>query len=414
MEPLSLLALLAVAAGPPAADPPDPDRIYGRVTTAAGEVHEGYIRWDDNEGSWSDILHGSKELPSEYLQDAERAGLADRDDDDRIEILGLRISWGDEGFPRRAASGIRFGHLRSLRVLDDDLALLTLKSGQEIELRGGSSDVGSGNRGITVTDRHGDTVEFRWRDLERIDFRAAPGGDLPPGVGRRLHGTLHTRDAGRYTGYVAWDADEILTTDVLDGDDEDGRDREIPFGEIAAIEGDGASGARVVLRGGEELRLTGSNDVDHRNRGISVSDPTLGQVTVEWDEFESLDFTEPERFVGYDAFDGGAPLNGTVIDEEGNAWSGRVRWDNDESHSWELLNGDYGGAEFEVELSNVSWIRRRSSRVAEVLLRDGRVLELEGSNDVDRRNKGIFVTTESGEVVAVPWEELRELRLSRE
>lgn len=414
MEPLSLLALLAAAAGPPAADPPDPDRIYGRVTTAAGEVLEGYIRWDDNEGSWSDVLHGSKELPLEYLQDAERAGLADRDDDDRIEILGLRISWGDDGFPRRAASGIRFGHLRSLRVLDDDAALLTLKSGQELELGGGSSDVGSGNRGITVTDRHGDTVELRWRDLERIDFRAAPGDDLPSGAGRRLHGTLETRDAGRYTGYVAWDADEILTTDVLDGDDEDGRDREIPFGEIAAIERDGPSGARVVLRSGEEVRLTGSNDVDGSNRGIAVADPALGQVTVDWDEFESLVFTEPENSVGYDAFDGGAPLHGTVIDEEGEAWSGQVRWDNDESHSWELLNGDYGGAEFEVELSTVSWIRRRSSRVAEVFLRDGRVLELEGSNDVDRRNKGIFVTTEGGEVVAVPWDEFRELRLTRD
>nr|NIP60157.1 hypothetical protein [Gemmatimonadota bacterium]NIR80603.1 hypothetical protein [Gemmatimonadota bacterium]NIT89375.1 hypothetical protein [Gemmatimonadota bacterium]NIU33186.1 hypothetical protein [Gemmatimonadota bacterium]NIU37525.1 hypothetical protein [Gemmatimonadota bacterium] len=291
--------------------------------------------------------------------------------------------------------------------------LLPLKSGREIELRGGSSDVGSGNRGITVTDRHGDTVELRWRDLDRIDFRAPPGDDLPPGVGRRLHGTLETRDAGRYTGYVAWDADEILTTDVLDGD-EDGRDREIPFGEIAAIERDGPSGARVVLRSGEEVRLTGSNDVDGSNRGISVADPALGQVTVGWDEFESLTFSEPERSLGYDAFDGGAPLHGTVVDEEETAWSGRVRWDNDESHSWELLNGDYRGAEFEVELSTVSWIRRRSSRVAEVFLRDGRVLELEGSNDVDRRNKGIFVIPEGGGAVAVPWEEFRELRLRRD
>ena len=46
----------------------DGDRIWGQVHTKSGEVHEGFIRWDRNEGSWVDILDGSKEVPGEnYL-----------------------------------------------------------------------------------------------------------------------------------------------------------------------------------------------------------------------------------------------------------------------------------------------------------------------------------------------------------
>jgi hypothetical protein len=39
-------------------------------------------------------------------------------------------------------------------------------------------------------------------------------------------------------------------------------------------------------------------------------------------------------------------------------------------------------------------------------LRDGRTLLLEGSNDVDETNKGIFVRLESGRTMLVRWAEL--------
>ena len=82
--------------------------------------------------------------------------------------------------------------------------------------------------------------------------------------------------------------DEIYTTDMLDGD-ANGRDYEIPFGAIRSIERESSRAARVTLNSGEEIVLDGSNDVDRRNRGISVSDPDLGQVLVEWDAFARVE-----------------------------------------------------------------------------------------------------------------------------
>lgn len=404
---LALLALFTAGQEQPA-----DDRLYGRVVTAGGRVYEGFLRWDKNEGSWADILNGSKELPWENERDAERLDREwDRDRRERsLDILGLHISWDDEDeYPSSATSGIRFGHLESLTVLGHDRAVATLKSGEEVELNGGSTDLGSGFRGLVVEDPERGEIELRWRDLDVVEFMAAPRGAEAPAA-QRLYGTLRTRDGDTFTGYVTWDVDEILTTDILDGE-ERGRDREIPFRLIASIERSGSSGARVVLSNGEEVVLRGSNDVNDDNRGISVSDPTLGQVTVSWDEFDEVVFTPAPAGEGaYDSFDGGHPLYGTVETEDGERVEGYVRWDNDEAWSWEILDGRLGEVDLDVEMGRIAHIERRGSWGSEVTLWDGRTFALEDSNDVDDGNKGIYVTpADGGDTVLVRWRDFREV-----
>jgi hypothetical protein len=210
-----------------------------------------------------------------------------------------------------------------------------------------------------------------------------------------------------FTGYVAWDTDEILTSDVLDGN-QDGRRHRIPFGDIAAVERAGSSAARVVLTDGEELTLRGTNDVDDGIRGIAISDPALGQVAVDWDDFDDIRFhAAPRDAGGYDLFDGGHPLYGTVETEGGERYTGTIRWDNDEANSWEILDGDDGGVTFDVEFGQIRSIRALGSRSAEVTLLDGRTFELEGSNDVNDDNKGIFVTMGDGDTVLIHWRDFR-------
>lgn len=391
---------------------PGSDRLYGRVVTAGGTVYEGFLRWDRNEGSWADLLNGSKEIPWENERDAERLD-HDRDHPGRgggISIFGLRISWSEEGtdFPASASSGIRFGHLSGLEVMSRERARLVLKSGLELELEGGSTDLGEDLRGLVVDDPERGEIELRWRDLDAVEFMEAPA-DLEPSS-RRLYGTLNTRGGVRFTGFVSWDVDEILGSDILDGE-ERGRDREIPFDRIAAIERAGPSGAIVVLRNGEEIELRGSNDVNDSNRGISISDPGLGQVQVGWDELESVAFAPaPVDAAPYASFDGGRRLYGTVETEDGQLLNGELRWDNDEEYSWEILDGRDHDIDFDIEFANVASIRNLGSWGAEVTLLDGRTFELDDSNDVDDRNKGVFVTTEDGETVMVHWRDFREVR----
>jgi len=398
-----LLAALLISSSPFPGEAQQADRIWGRVETAGGRTFEGFIRWDRNEGSWVDLLNGSRESSPE--SEALWKELADADDPHRdrvIEFFGVRVSWDDRDFPGTVDAGIRFGHIRRLVVLDD----------QTVELEGGSTDLGDDMRELLVEDPAQGTVELRWRDLDEIRFGPAPASARPEGV--RLYGTVEDRWGDRYSGYISWDLDEIFATDTLDGE-EDGRDREIPFSRIAEIHRD-LGRARVVLVDGEEMVLSGSNDVDDGNRGIQVSDPGLGMVEVEWDEFESIRFHEPEVVVGYDSFDGGHRLRGTVVNRDGEEFTGWILWDADEEYSWEILDGEDRDIVYDVEFGQIATIERDSSRGALVTLRDGRVLELEGSNDVNDENKGIFIQVDdqarprAAGWVRVGWDDFREIR----
>ena len=407
-----LLIALAVVLGPQSG--PSSDRLYGRLLTAGGERLEGYLRWDRNETHWADFLDGQKEIPWEHVREAERL-----DDEFRrlrelersISLPGLRISWDedDEDDPLTAASGIRFGHVTSIEVLDERRALLRLKSGEEMSLRGGSTDLGRSFRSLVVEDSGRGEVELRWRDLARVDFMSAPANRQAPTAGR-LRGTLRTRGGAVLTGFVAWDLDETLTTDILDG--RDGRRRhEVEFGRIARIERDGSTRARVTLRSGEVITLRGTNDVNAENRGIEITDPTLGRMVVRWDQFESLAFdVADDGLAPYGAFEGGRALRGTVETRDGVSHAGRLRWDNDESFSWELLDGRSEGVQYGVELAAVRTIDRVGLSAARVGLRDGRSLVLEGASDVSEDNRGIFVTGDEGDTVLVRWRDFQRVR----
>ena len=172
----------------------------------------------------------------------------------------------------------------------------------------------------------------------------------------------------------------------------------------------GSGGARVTLLDGSAMVLRGTNDVNSSISGISVSDPTLGEVKLEWDEFDRVRFHPADAEPGWGFFDGGHPTRGTVLTEAGQEYSGEIAWDNDETASWEMLNGEMDGVEFQIEFGNIARIRK-TGRGALVELRDGRTFELDGSNDVDDGNRGITVRT-GGEAHEIEWEEFSELRLA--
>lgn len=407
---LCVSVLLAVESDPlsaqSTAQPDHSNRLYGRVTTEDGQTYEGFIRWDRNEASWGDILSATKQLPEANKREAEEMGYYDRrgrKERGTIEVFGLKIQYnrGDD-FPSSTESGVRFGHISSIEVLDGHRARVMLKSGREVELSG--SDLGTSVRDIVVTDeRHGE-VRLKWRDVRTVDFMGARWR-AEPASGRRLYGTLTTRDGQRFTGFVAWDVDEALGSDILDGDEGSHR-RKIPFRDIVAIARDGSRAARVSLRDGREVVLHGTNDVDHSNSGIIVADPSLGEVRVDWDAFGRLDLRPPPA-LSYDAFDGGRPIHGTVFTRSGQSYTGDIRWDNDEAYTWEILNGDLDDdVRLEIEFGDIATIDGVSYRGCRVTLRDGRSFQLRGSNDVDEDNKGIFIHLADGRGEAVWWEDL--------
>jgi len=405
---LSAVAAFAQSAGAQSAELPSADRLYGRVLTAEGERLEGYLRWDRNEASWVDFLDGEKEISWAWMREAE--ALDDefrrrRERERSVTVQGVRISWDvDESEPPPTSSAaVRFGHVRSIEVEESRRARVTLVSGEVVVFAAASSDLGPSLRGLVVEDRVRGRVELRWRDLARVDFASAPeGAPAPPS--ERLYGTLRTRRGIELTGHVAWDLEETLASDVLDGD-EGGRDREIPFSEIAALEPVDRRSVRVVLRGGGEVVLRGSNDVNEDNRGIEIAAPGFGRAVVPWAELERLTFGSPVG-VPRSAFDGGRPLRGSVETADGRRLEGRIRWDNDEASTWEVIDGQSDGVAYAIELAHVRSVEPVGRTAARVELRDGRGVLLEGASDVDDTNRGLFVELEAGETVLARWRDV--------
>jgi hypothetical protein len=410
----AMLALTLVM--DPAYDLPA-ERLYGRVLTAEGGMLEGYLRWDRNEVAWTDFLEGAKEIPSDFLREAEALDpeyAALRRRERSIVAFGVRIMWDedDDDDPVTSAASVRFGQLESLIRLDGRRALLRLKSGVEVRLSRTSTDLGRSMRGLIVEDAERGEVELGWSELDRIDFMAAPPG-VPPPRSERIHGTVKTWSGMELTGYIAWDRDEIFTSDILDGRQE-GDDRAIPFGDVVAIEWESSRSSRIVLAGGEELVLRGTNDVDRNNRGIEVSDAGFGRAIVPWVEFESVAFHPPKgESRPFGSFDGGPMLYGTVEALDGRTLSGELRWDNDETSEWETLDGWYGGVDFDIEFGSIHSIRRNGGKGVTVTLLDGRTFDLEGSNDVDDGNRGIFVKPDGRARRLVRWKDFDRVVFSR-
>lgn len=349
------------------------ERLYGTVETRDGERVSGFLRWDRNEGSWADLLDAQK-----------------RSGENRVVT----------------ETGIRFGHVAAIERLDSRSARVETRSGDVFELSGASTDLGTGLRALLVESLDGRVAQFDWNDLREVRFDAAPADARS--TEQRLHGTVET-DAGQtFTGFVSWDIDEIYASDVLDGEVR-GRDIDIPFGAIASIERRGTSGVEVTLLDGEVLHLTGSDDVNAGNAGITVSDPGLGQVKISFRDFRSVSFFPPESEPAREAFRGDGRVVGTVIGSTGDSWTGPVTWDADEQWGWEILNGERADAEFYVEFGQVRRIEKTLDG-ARITLRDGRSLDLGNSQDVGRGNRGITVDTPDGPRT-LSWSEFRELRI---
>ena len=402
-----LLIVTALALTTAAAQADNSGRIYGKVHTVDGDTFEGLIRWDKNEGSWVDILDGTRDRDDRDRKYGSRSrGRKYRDRRSSIKIFGVRINHDSDNdffYSSSAQSGIRFGHLKSLEAIDDDRVLLTLKSGEEVEFSSGSTDFGSGIREIVVEDKHEGEIEFEWDDIELIEFSESRY-DKTSVFGERLYGTLTTRRGNEFTGFVCWDLDELFEEDVLDGDDRR-RSRKVELGKIATISRYSSSGAELMLKNGTEMVLRGSNDVNEDNRGICISDPAFGQVRVEWDEFDKLEFKTAPRAVTYSEFKGGRKIKGTVYAEDGEEYVGEICWDDDEEYTWEMLNGDYRDTEFDIEFGFIKQIEKNSRRTCGVTILDGRVFRLGGSNDVDDDNKGIIITQADGRDTYVDWED---------
>jgi hypothetical protein len=179
------------------------------------------------------------------------------------------------------------------------------------------------------------------------------------------------------------------------------------FGNIAEMTMLRDSKVLLKLKNGQEYIMSGQgyNDIGSK---IQVVDSELGVIAVNWDKIQKIEFLPtPQKL---EAVFGG-PLYGTVEGARRERFTGFIIWDNDERLGVDKLDGDSEDGDVSLRFSDVTKIEKRGSG-CHVLLRNGRQISLNNSNDVDDGNRGVLVVVPDLGVVKFKWEAFRSVTFS--
>lgn len=383
--------------------------LYGRVTLDDGTTHEGRLRFGgDEEALWSNYFNGTKaqnpwvDLVPEDLRPSDRRS---------VSLFGFE--WFGRDVRRELSRPFmaRFGDIARIEARGRALTV-TLKSGTLFHLdRFGADDFADG---LTLWASTGDVLELGEWGVRSIDFMPGDPAAAPPPA--PLHGTVRTAQ-GDFTGLLQWDREATLVTDALEGHTGDARVR-VAFDAVESIERT-PKGARVVMRDGETLDLSGSRAVGEGNRGVYVDDPRYGRVLVSWDTFQRVDFSPAGGMSrGYESYPPGSALRGIVFTRAGRTLTGRLVFDLDESETTETLDAPIGGVDYTIPFELIGSIDSRTpgavsdaaaaEQPVEVTLRSGEVIRLETDGDLGAENAGLLVFTDGSDVPEyVAWRDVR-------
>ncbi|MEM7415577.1 MAG: hypothetical protein AAF389_08800 [Gemmatimonadota bacterium] len=270
----------------------------------------------------------------------------------------------------------------------------------------------------------------------------------------RLYGRVLTVEGQSFEGFVRWDRNEATGLDFLDGrkvvpleylqeaasldpevaarqreertivafgmriswDEDDQADpfataSAIRMSRIRSLERVDRRTVRLTLKdGGDVELLAASSDIGRGMRGLEIERVDGSPVTLDWHEIERLDFFDgPPAGARSEA----QRLHGTVTTWNDHDFVGAVTWDLDESVGTDVLDGRSGSEDYEIAFEDIAEIAWESDRSALVTMKDGVQLELRGTNDVNRENRGIEIAGTFGRAI-VEWEDFQRVRFHEE
>ncbi len=389
---------------PAAGGEPHPEFLYGRVTSITGTVYEGRFRTRDGEETvWTDLFNGRKaENPwAKYA--------APRDKNGGGGFLGLGRDEREEELARPFMA--RFGDIARIESSGKDV-VVTLKSGMVATLN--RLDASDFDDGLHVWDMNRGFVDLDSRLIRTIELKSAPRKDANP---ERLHGTVHTKNE-EFMGFIQWNREKMLGSENLNGE-AGGESVSVPLSTIVSIARESDDAARVTLRDGREMVMSGSREVSARNRGIYVDDQRYGRVLISWGAFERVDITPGESGPDYGDFPAGGPLRGSVTTRDGHHLFGRLVYDLDESEITETLDAPANGVDYILPFGLITSIIPHQGggqklSGATVTLHSGQTLQLERKGDLGDGNGGVLIFVDDGEKPDyVAWTDVERIELDR-
>lgn len=392
-----------------------PDVLYGRVTTQGGDRYEGRLRWGGSEEAfWDHAFNGYKDVnpwaahvPLEHLTEVRPP----------MRLFGFELPRGERPIDLGRPFMVRFGDIARIDAVGDGAwaflergiafapaVRVTLKSGTVVNLD--RLEAGDFDDGVRIWDQARGVVDVGARQIRSIEFMPAPRTDSAV---QRLHGTVQT-DRGRFTGFLQWDREQALGTDLLVGATPAG-ERQLPFNAIRSISRQAPEGARVTLADGQQVVLTGPRAGGPGHRGLYVDDPRYGRVLVSWAAFRRVDFTPGGTGPAYQVFQPGRTLAGRVTTRNGRHLKGLLVYDLDERETTETLDAPWQGVDYSIPFGQIASVVVPShGGPAQVVLARGDVLPLERAGDLGAGHAGVLVyATGSLQPEYVPWEEVAQI-----
>jgi hypothetical protein len=396
-----LVALLAMALESPAQT--HDGYIYGKVYTDR-TTYVGVIRWGGEEVFWTDLFNAAKR-DNDYAKLVPQT----KEDKDWWSNYDWNFSsiWEDKGTVHQFVC--QFGNIKEVIPTNRGNVILKLKNGGELEVDGeGYNDVGGK---VQIIDEELGTVSISWDRVQRVEFLPTPT-KLELVFGQPLYGTVEGVRKEKFTGFIIWDNDERVSSDKLDGDNEDG-DVSIKFSEIEMIERSG-NGSEVKLKSGRSMFLDNSNDVNNGNRGVWVVHPDYGVINFSWKAFKRVTFApHPNTGQSFNQFPSPQPMQATISLLDDDDISGRIIYDIDEALDFELVEGKENDIEYQIPLRNIKRITPKNFDYSLIELKSGQTLLLGGARDVSDDNSGLLVFVKGKkEPVHIAWKKINAINFN--
>jgi len=400
---IPIILLICFSANYPSRAQGDQGFIYGTIISTSGATYQGQIRWGKEEAYWNDIFNATKTSTGENAYQKHVQKKISKNWWENLDGGLLRI-WDDEYSSQVHQFTCRFGDIKSITPQGEGKVWCEFKNGLEVPLQGGSNDFGTS---IIINDYELGVVKLRWSSIQKVEFEETPA-KLEAKLGEALYGEIITSQE-KFSGYVQWDKDERLDTDLIDGSTKNEK-LSLPFQKVACIENMGNK-SQLKLMNDKSITMYGTNDVNSENRGIVVSVEQLGKVEIPWKIFKSVCFESGHGSSGpsYSSFEAPQRLFGEVKDLRGNQFEGLIIFDRDEKWDFEQLEGLFNEVKYVIPFRNIKTIIPKNEDFTYVLLRNGHKLILGKLQDVSSKNEGVVVITSNSDSNFIEWEQVDEI-----
>ncbi|WP_020531720.1 hypothetical protein [Flexithrix dorotheae] len=386
----------------------DHGMIYGQVKLKNGDSYKGQLRFEDDVAIWADMFEGVKSegtLPENLsLEDIKPRASSDNDDSFQFGFMNL---WENRGKDLNPSFKCYFGYLERIKPLGDNLAHIKLKNGQWLKVKKNAESIFGKNRKILVYTING-RKEFGWGEIKEIQLMPTPSG-FKNYLGAPIYAEVFTTN-GFFEGYLAWDNEERLGTDEINGKwgNKSSGHKLKDIESIKAVE----NGSEITLRSGQKMKLTDHADVTDKNAGIYLYNLTYGTIKVRWKQFISMQITKPAHpLPSYYDFKMPKHLYGWIETKDNSQYKGRILYDLDEKFDVEMVDGRENELDFFIPFNFITSIEPQNHNYSLVRLNNNVKKLLGIHDDITHNNHGILIWNddEENQVLFVPFKLIKKI-----